>query len=1013
MNLKLSLSFIVVWFFTQSSFAQTAKVQTGRFGLKYTYVSTTTNDLSIDNYPNHKLKVENVSNLKRTDVTVSFTGTNADFSVPPLSGGGFAVFPNGGNINLRVGDTTVVQGWSTGWNECSCLTNGSNSKYVRYIFSMDSTWYGPDGLPDGTVTISDTLFQPVTIISSANATSQLLSYIMRNPSQQLKGKVVIPEYILSTTSLSYAKIATNGASWSFYPPSSSYITTTDSLNNRYINFNLTVDPRTDYRLEFGFTSTNSSLYIPPVNIVVTGSSSQTALFATALPYGKAIFSVDSVVTYNSSTGYWRSVFADGDSTVTVFPGQENWFGTTTTEKRLHMGDSKIIKYKVDNTNYGTQSWEYKVPTETWGGSVSKDGKYVVYMIKQRGLEMGLENDPTVDWIGVLDGTNGAKLWTLRGDLNTMVGMEVGISSTGTYIAVGSTGIGRVTLYKNNRTSGTLQWTNPVDFVNGNTDIGQVRKLVFSADDQYLYVGSGDMYLRKYRVSDGTLIWKSYIGGWPFVNGLVISNGYIYTGTKSRDRTIIKETDGSVVYLSEGLGYDVTVASTTNTPIYGFGAGVTEFTSGRIIASIGGNAVKHAILNGSFVLMADRTVDVYSKFGGLPLASRSTYMGTGNGEQSQSGWASSTGDRIMLTARDLVSGIFPRKGIAFYRINKQINRYPTIDSIKSKSFAQGDTLRFKITYADYNDYNTANTSITVSATSVTNGINIIVRVDSIIVYASAGFAGTGTIKVKVSETTTTENFQVWENVPISVTGTCTSPAAPTASNISYCANATATALTATAPAGSTLLWYTAATGGTGSATAPTPLTTTAGITKYYASATIGGFCESTTRTEISVTINAVPAKPTITKDVSGNLLSSATSGNQWYLSGVAISGATGTSYKPSADGIISVKVTQNGCVSIVSDNFTYVITAIANFENGQYIKFYPNPVQNELKINFNLIGQSNISIKIFNNTGKLILANDKISSGANINLKSLIIGTYIVQVQDKNGKLVFTDKLIKE
>ncbi|MCX6300052.1 MAG: T9SS type A sorting domain-containing protein [Bacteroidetes bacterium] len=158
---------------------------------------------------------------------------------------------------------------------------------------------------------------------------------------------------------------------------------------------------------------------------------------------------------------------------------------------------------------------------------------------------------------------------------------------------------------------------------------------------------------------------------------------------------------------------------------------------------------------------------------------------------------------------------------------------------------------------------------------------------------------------------------------------------------------------------------------------------------------------------------MPAKPTITKDVSGNLLSSATSGNQWYLSGVAISGATGTSYKPSADGIISVKVTQNGCVSIVSDNFTYVITAIANFENGQYIKFYPNPVQNELKINFNLIGQSNISIKIFNYTGKLILANDKISSGANINLKSLIIGTYIVQVQDKNGKLVFTDKLIKE
>src|SRR5687768_18293293 len=54
---------------------------------------------------------------------------------------------------------------------------------------------------------------------------------------------------------------------------------------------------------------------------------------------------------------------------------------------------------------------------------------------------------------------------------------------------------------------------------------------------------------------------------------------------------------------------------------------------------------------------------------------------------------------------------------------------------------------------------------------------------------------------------------------------------------YCLNATASALTATAATGGTLNWYSAATGGTPSATAPTPSTATAGTTSYYVSQTI--------------------------------------------------------------------------------------------------------------------------------------------------------------------------------
>ena len=89
-----------------------------------------------------------------------------------------------------------------------------------------------------------------------------------------------------------------------------------------------------------------------------------------------------------------------------------------------------------------------------------------------------------------------------------------------------------------------------------------------------------------------------------------------------------------------------------------------------------------------------------------------------------------------------------------------------------------------------------------------------------------------------------------------------PAAPTVTTpVTYCQNATATSLTAT---GNSLLWYTVATGGTGMATAPTPVTTATGTTNYYVSQTVTG-CEGP-RAMIAVTINALPSAPAVTTPV---------------------------------------------------------------------------------------------------------------------------------------------------
>ncbi len=85
---------------------------------------------------------------------------------------------------------------------------------------------------------------------------------------------------------------------------------------------------------------------------------------------------------------------------------------------------------------------------------------------------------------------------------------------------------------------------------------------------------------------------------------------------------------------------------------------------------------------------------------------------------------------------------------------------------------------------------------------------------------------------------------------------TSTTAPVGTDVSYCVGATASPLTAT---GTSLLWYTTATGGTGSTTAPTPTTSTSGSTDYYVSQTIAG-CESPRDT---VTVTVSPGAAAIT------------------------------------------------------------------------------------------------------------------------------------------------------
>lgn len=136
------------------------------------------------------------------------------------------------------------------------------------------------------------------------------------------------------------------------------------------------------------------------------------------------------------------------------------------------------------------------------------------------------------------------------------------------------------------------------------------------------------------------------------------------------------------------------------------------------------------------------------------------------------------------------------------------------------------------------------------------------------------------------------------------------------SFTYCQGATATALSATALTGNSLRWYTQATGGTYTTTAPVPSTTTAGTYTYYVSQANAGNDESM-RAAITVVVNALPATPVITASGSTtfctggsvDLTSSAASGNTWSTN------ATTATITVSTTGNYSVTVTDaNGCAS---------------------------------------------------------------------------------------------------
>ncbi|GAB2964090.1 hypothetical protein GCM10027048_36770 [Hymenobacter coalescens] len=277
------------------------------------------------------------------------------------------------------------------------------------------------------------------------------------------------------------------------------------------------------------------------------------------------------------------------------------------------------------------------------------------------------------------------------------------------------------------------------------------------------------------------------------------------------------------------------------------------------------------------------------------------------------------------------------------------------------------------------------------------------------------ATTGAINLAASTPGTyTVTYTVGTACSATATATVTITTAPVATfsyaTANYCAGATGTV----APA-----FGTGASGGTFSSTAGLSINASTGVINLAASTAgtytvtntiaAGGGCAAATATT-TVTITAAPAQPVVTVQYTtpgvAVLTSSATTGNQWYLNGQLISGATGQTYTANGTaqpGAYTVVVTgTGGCASPASATLT--VTSAVKPLAGSALELFPNPTPDG-KLTLQLRGYHQaVELTVLNALGQVVQRHHLPAGQAQqqLDLSTLPSGVYVLRAATKGG-----------
>ena len=161
--------------------------------------------------------------------------------------------------------------------------------------------------------------------------------------------------------------------------------------------------------------------------------------------------------------------------------------------------------------------------------------------------------------------------------------------------------------------------------------------------------------------------------------------------------------------------------------------------------------------------------------------------------------------------------------------------------------------------------------------------------------------------------------------------------------------------------------------------------------------------SATSAPILVVVNPLP-QPVVTQ--SNFLLATGSYASyQWFLNSLPIAGATGQSYNVTKNGGYAVRVTDaNGCTNYSSIYF-FNNLGVLQVLSPAAVKVYPNPAHRIVSIE----APVKVNISLRDVTGRVVL---KVEDAKQVDMSQLADGTYLLLINDQQGRLMKIEKLIK-
>lgn len=159
---------------------------------------------------------------------------------------------------------------------------------------------------------------------------------------------------------------------------------------------------------------------------------------------------------------------------------------------------------------------------------------------------------------------------------------------------------------------------------------------------------------------------------------------------------------------------------------------------------------------------------------------------------------------------------------------------------------------------------------------------------------------------------------------------------------------------------------------------------------------------------SLTVKPLPSTPFIIQN-NFELQSSAVNGNQWYNQDGIINGATAQNYMVTENGEYSVIVSLFGCKSAPSTPVNVNVTDIETLESNKLIKIFPNPVSDQLVIEF-LGNRAKIFFEITNIAGQLVYKGNLVERTV-VETSDFVAGYYIIKLE--NGEKFEFNKIVKQ